>query len=282
MNILIKLPALLGLNLLNSVYPGSEKIFERYVYNMYHFGSEQNQYSRSQFTSFINSLGKYGSLKNKTILEIGPGGSVGLGLLALKRGAKKYYAIDTGTHLAVKSRIYNEYSHLLGDKALLDKIFINNNENYILNPQLVRFLDITQKSIYPLPDDSIDIIYSCAVLEHAHNLDLCFSEMSRVLKPGGTMNHIVDLRDHVFSQKSLYFLEIPEYWFRFFFGNTGSYVNRKRFSYYTRLFSLNNLEVVSMKTQFTYKGNISPKLLKIYKKHDLQLLAFNIVLRKKT
>ena len=43
----------------------------------------------------------------------------------------------------------------------------------------------------PFPDRSFDLVFSSNVLEHVHRLDELLGEMRRVLKPGGTMIHIV-------------------------------------------------------------------------------------------
>ncbi|MFA6012450.1 MAG: class I SAM-dependent methyltransferase [Desulfobacteraceae bacterium] len=281
MNIIYKLPALLTLNILYKIFPDSERFLEKYVFNIYHFGKDHNKYSQDQFTDLINSLSGHTSLRGKTILEIGPGGSVGLGLLTLKHGAGKYIAIDVGNHLKTDSKLYTDYSRLLQDDKLINRLINKLNGKYIFNPNIINILNINQYSTYDLPDNSADIIYSNAVLEHIHDLNLCFQEMSRVLKPGGYMNHVVDLRDHIFSKDSLFFLTIPEFWLHRLFGNTGAYINRKRYSYYLRLFSKFDLKVLSLRKQYTYDGTINPALLIKYKKGDLKLLSFNIVLRKK-
>jgi SAM-dependent methyltransferase len=48
----------------------------------------------------------------------------------------------------------------------------------------------------PLPDDSIDLVYSRQVLHHAANLERFMSEAARVLRPGGVLlacrEHVVD------------------------------------------------------------------------------------------
>jgi len=41
----------------------------------------------------------------------------------------------------------------------------------------------------PFEDDSFDLIFSSNVLEHVEQLDVAFSEMKRVLAPGGIMIH---------------------------------------------------------------------------------------------
>ncbi len=43
----------------------------------------------------------------------------------------------------------------------------------------------------PLPDASVDVVFSSNVLEHVHDLARMHSEIRRVLKPGGTCIHVL-------------------------------------------------------------------------------------------
>ena len=51
----------------------------------------------------------------------------------------------------------------------------------------------------PLPDDSIDLVYSRQVLHHAADLELFMSEVARVLRPGGVL---LACREHVVDNES--------------------------------------------------------------------------------
>lgn len=50
-----------------------------------------------------------------------------------------------------------------------------------------------------IPAQSVDLILSHSVLEHVSEPDALFTELRRLLKPGGAMLHIVDYRDHFFK-----------------------------------------------------------------------------------
>jgi len=170
------------------------------------------------------------------------------------------------------------YRKLLGNnKRFISDFF---TRNFQFNREKICFIENDQVSPYDIPDNSIDILYSCAVLEHVHNLDFCFSEMTRVLKNGGIMNHQVDLRDHIFSQKSLWFLKISDETFSTLFSKTGEYVNRKRFSYYLQLIKKNNLQIVNAEKNMLFTGDIDKNLLKQYTEDDLRALSINITLKK--
>lgn len=278
----IKVPLVFLENILFSIFSGLRPFIEQYFFNPYAFNEKHLVYSITQFKSFLEKIGGASQIADKTILELGPGGSIGFGLLALRHGAKKYYAIESISHAFITRKQLLSYRKLLeGNDTLISKYFIRNTDGrYVYNPAFIEFIEIGQDSSYKLSDESIDIIYSCAVLEHVHDLNLCFSEMARVLRKNGIMNHQVDLRDHIFSQQSLLFLNFSDYWFDKLFKNTGEYVNRKRLSYYEMLIKKNNLQILELDVNSRYTKPLPKNLKKKYSEYDLQNLSFNITLKK--
>jgi len=259
------------------------RFVERYIFNPYDFIEGHIKYTERKFNEFLKRTDSFITLKDKTILELGPGGSIGFGLLALQNGAKRYHALDNGIHSFITRRQLQGYRQLLhNDNQLLDSCFSERGKKGgSLNTEKIEYISTDQNSKYPLPDESVDIIYSCAVLEHVHNLDICFSEMARVLKRGGIMSHEVDLRDHIFSQKSLWFLTISDFWFKTFFSETGGYVNRKRLSFYKKLAHIYGLRVVAFECTILSDGTgVTPKLRQRYTDDDIEVLSFNMLLQK--
>ena len=276
----IKVPLVLLENIFFSIFPNSRSTIEKYIYNPYQFNDKHIEYSRKQFDEFVRKIGGIDKIKNKNILELGPGGSIGFGLLALQNGASEYFALENGQHAFIGKKQLEFYKQLLGNNDDFEKFFILKNKRYIYNSELIKFIEIDQESKYDLPPNCIDFIYSCAVLEHVHNLDLCFSEMARVLKNGGIMNHEVDFRDHIFSQKSIYFLKISDSFFNTLFRNTGEYVNRKRFSYYKKLIRESRMEIIEVKNKESKKRFTNKKLLTTYPIDDLSINSSNMILKK--
>lgn len=275
---LIKTPIVLLENIILGIFPNLRKGIEKFIFNPYYFGKNHMEYTLKQFDEFLHSTDY--ELKEKVILELGPGGSIGFGILALRKGAKKYYAIDNGDHAQIHQKLFSAYKKLLKNDCLIDLIFNIDNNSITYKKEKVEFINIDQSSKYALLDESIDCIYSCAVLEHVHDLDLCFSEMSRVLRPGGIMNHQVDLRDHIFSQNSLWFLTISNAWFNKLFKNTGEYTNRKRLSDYTNLAKKYKLKIISLNKKSFSDLAISKKLSELYSDEDLKTSSINITLQK--
>lgn len=63
------------------------------------------------------------------------------------------------------------------------------------------------------PDASgYDLILSCAVLEHVKYPDQFFVSMKNVLRPAGTMVHIVDYRDHFFKYPYFFLMFSDAVW----------------------------------------------------------------------
>lgn len=280
---LIKVPLVLCENLLFSIFPGLRSFIERSLYNPLDFREKHIDYSRKKFQEFSALIHPHSKLEDSILLELGPGGSIGFGLLALRAGAKKYIALDDGQHVFIKESHLKGYQSLLNnDSAQFDHYFVQTASGSIgYNPALIEFISIDQQSRYPLANASVDIIYSCAVLEHVHDLDLCFAEMTRVLRPGGTMYHEVDLRDHIFSQKSLFFLTLSDHWFRTLFQNTGGYVNRKRISCYRSLAEKYGLSLVALEEKNESPAPTVPqRIVNQYSEEDLRTLSFIAVFLK--
>jgi SAM-dependent methyltransferase len=89
----------------------------------------------------------------------------------------------------------------------------------------------------PLPDASVDLVISKSVLEHvpARQVAPQLADLHRVLRPGGVMIHIIDLRDHLHLGGPggvvgdwLEALRYPPKLFDAMFSNRSTYINRLR------------------------------------------------------
>ena len=85
--------------------------------------------------------------------------------------------------------VENEYGHmgrLVNFRGRVKKVIgIDPDEAVFANPTLDEALRMDPDGAIPLPDASVDVIVSCAVLEHVSNPKKTASEITRVLKPGG-------------------------------------------------------------------------------------------------
>ncbi len=174
-------------------------------------GSTHSRMTIQESLSYINQVFddylKYSNisiemLRDKRILEIGPGDNVGVALKFLANGARQVVCLD---------KFFSKYDweqqrqiyHLLREQ-------MSERERHFFD----EVIDIetglksdSQKLIYTygtgieeaervLEPASFDFIISRAVFEHLYDLDAAFSVMNTLIKPGGSMLHKIDFRDH--------------------------------------------------------------------------------------
>jgi Methyltransferase domain len=169
----------------------------------------------------------------KTIAELGPGDSLGMGLCALLTGADKYFAFDVVefANLQRNISIFDSLIPLLQSRASIPgpdefpevKPSLESYEfpSNILTPERMEKalssgrLERIRKSLdgtsgdkgviqYRVPwfatevidKESVDLIYSQAVLEHVVDLPAAYTAMQHWLKPDGYLSHQIDLKCH--------------------------------------------------------------------------------------
>lgn len=172
----------------------------------------------------------------ETIAELGPGDSLGIGLAALLSGVNHYYALDVvryadlGRNLAIfdglvqlfarragipddaefpevrpRLQSYRFPAHILTEKRLnesLDKRRVQTIRDSLAHidhdppgeRRISYFAPWDSDAI--LRENSVDMIYSQAVLEHVNDLEQTYRALSQWLKPGGFMSHVIDFRCH--------------------------------------------------------------------------------------
>jgi predicted SAM-dependent methyltransferase len=80
-----------------------------------------------------------------------------------------------------------------------------------------------------IPAQSVDFIYSQAVLEHVRKREFAdtIREIRRIIRPDGVSTHVIDLKDHL--QSSLNHLRFGDkFWESPFVSSSGFYTNRLR------------------------------------------------------
>jgi len=140
-------------------------------------------------------------------------------------GVDKFVPFQTGPYYA---RYYARLRDMLdaGQKARFDRavrldkadgVSLNhvslNQElaGYVYNKELPQVVD-------PLGPESYDLIVSNAVMEEIYDPTPVLEAQGRLLRPGGAMVHLIDLRDYgMFSRRgfhALEFLTVPEWVYR--------------------------------------------------------------------
>jgi len=207
---------------------------------------EAVSYTQSIFQKIDPLIRNNGGWKDKKILEIGPGDSLGTGLWCLGAGAESYTAIDrfavdlnqefeADVLTSIKSKLGSNGKNLCSDALQIG----SGDSPYSGRIQYRNDLPI-ESAPNILGRSGFDIIFSNAVLEHVENLEATLSAMNDLLADGGLMFHDVDLRSHqTFENHPLQFLEYPRPLWHLMSSNNGE-PNRARMPRY-----LNILEALS-------------------------------------
>ncbi|MFW6127209.1 MAG: class I SAM-dependent methyltransferase [Thermodesulfobacteriota bacterium] len=173
------------------------------------------------------------TIKGKKVLEIGPGTNFGLILSLACHGAQALVADrflapwDPDYHprfyALLRDRLINRWPSI--DTTPLDMVLSQGGyprESISLYPYSLEELS-------ELPDESVDVIISNAVLEHLYDLKSAFTYLARITKPGGLDIHTVDFRDHRdFSRPLEYLLLSDKEFARGFKECHGEHGNRYR------------------------------------------------------
>jgi SAM-dependent methyltransferase len=182
-------------------------------------------------------------LPGSSVLELGPGRTPNLALLLRAWGAERILSLDTELQIgsaevaAAARRVAAGQSEAAGAEEL---------------ERGARFEAYDGSSI-PAPDSGFDLAFSKSVLEHVQRRRVgpLLRELTRTLRPGGAMVHVIDLRDHMFIDGDhavagnwLKALEYPERSFDLMFSNRSTYVNRLRSEEWRRAFAEPGLEIV--------------------------------------
>lgn len=202
-------------------------------------GSNSAKYCYSVWLRHLVQLHKCGLINKitdiKRIAELGPGDSLGIGIAAIFCGAKEYYALDVIEHSNIlanknfaKSLLElftnkapipdeNEFSNVnpkLEDYSYPSEILplfndnLKNTENEIelalekeSNKIKIEYIVPWNKE-EPQIINSLDLVYSQAVMEHVENINDTYQKMYLWLRPGGIISHQIDFKAH----------EISNYW----------------------------------------------------------------------
>jgi SAM-dependent methyltransferase len=140
-------------------------------------------------------------LKGKTILELGPGSDLGVGIYLLSKGGQQYNACDVNDLMkSTPDRFYECFFERL--KEVNDSLNIGNLKESLKNAKAGN----PSKLNYVLRDDfdivkafgesTIDIVFSQAAFEHFDDITETISKLSIVCKPGSVLIAEIDLQTH--------------------------------------------------------------------------------------
>jgi len=174
------------------------------------------RYALSIATGYIKKIhGGIKAIKNKSILELGPGINFGTALILLCWGAKKVAVSDR--FLAqyndnYHSQVYQEIVNLL----TVDYPNINTSpitdciKNISHKTQGLYTIQSSLEKLSSIFPNEFDITLSNAVFEHLYNPMSAFESLYDCMTDGAIGHHQVDFRDHRNFDKPLEFLLLDE------------------------------------------------------------------------
>jgi SAM-dependent methyltransferase len=208
----------------------------------------------------VEYLGPQATLKNKTILELGPGPDLGIGILTLIHGAHKYNALDVHNLMKLASRqFYDQFFKYLKEEFQISQEDIEclrrqvdrtlSGQSDRLNDRLNYVCD-KHFDISVFGKSTVDLVFSQAAFEHFDDIERVMAELSRVAKPGAVLVAEVDLRTHTRWIRDVDPLNIYRY--ADFFYNTCKFSgspNRLRSFEYEQILKTNgwtNVQILPM------------------------------------
>jgi len=170
------------------------------------------------FQHYLDHAGGFPAI---SMMELGPGTNLAVGLYFLLAGAAHYVAVDALA--AFPERPKEFYQHviaeikkrprLVGRSSIEDseiEAILQMKETCVWNPQRLQYLTPIFAEKIPLSDASFDYIFSNASFEHFENPEIVIREVYRLLKSDGYTVHQIDLRDHIDFEKPLEFLKVAQ------------------------------------------------------------------------
>lgn len=258
--------------------------------------SQVAEYFRRCFDEYFPPLGVDKNkitdyLAGKQVLEYGPGDVPGVGLLMAAYGAAKVYCVDRFPMVALSEKniaILNDILARLDSPqhAQARPCFRTEGDPASgFNSQVLEYL-VRPNGLSGLRN-TVDIIFSRAVLEHVNDLEASFIDMYQALRPGGVAIHKVDLRSHGLHRRNpLDFLSWPAFLWSLMYSYKGV-PNRWRVNRYREVIAATNFELQSLEpTEFaapedirSIRPHLAPAFYNV-SDEDLSWLDFWLVLRK--
>lgn len=181
-------------------------------------------------------------LKEKIILEIGPGQDFGIAFVLMGFGAQKIILVDkfltewdnsfhAEYYCELLRRAEQEYPGINFNDL---EIAIRNN-NHVSDK--LELLSIGLEDATKIPSESVDVSFSNACFEHLSDPQTAIKELSRITKKGGLGFHQIDFRDHRNYDKPLAFLTMSDFlWNKILSLSEAHFGNRLRYTEFAHFF----------------------------------------------
>lgn len=220
---------------------------------MQHGFMEDPDYGRKVFEHHKNICFPDGLPENFTALELGPGDSLASMLMAASCGAEKIWLVDAGTFAREDTEFYKQTARALRPQyPNMPEVEKAQSLQEMMNICRAQYVTGGLASLKQIPDNSVDLIWSQAVLEHVwkDEFNAVQQELRRVLKPSGRASHVIDFQDHLnHALNNLRFSE--KIWETGLVRKSGFYTNRILASESVERFKIcgfSNVQIISKKS----------------------------------
>lgn len=273
----------IGLKLVLSRVPFGYALWQR-IGLFRHGQMDKSDYAIGVFERHVKQAG-LSDLKGKLILELGPGDGVATAVIAASVGARAVL-VDAGAFVREDVAPYQALAKVLAMRGMsppdLSKC---ETLDHVLTKCNARYLTNGLASLREIDSESVDLIFSQAVLEHVRRYEFqeTLLQCARVLKDDGICSHQVDLRDHLGGAlNNLRFSE--RIWESRFFAGSGFYTNRIQFTSMLKHFRRAGFEeqlcdVRRWDSLPTPRGAIA-RIFQELSDDELRVSGFDVLLRK--
>ncbi len=202
-----------------------------------HGGMERPEWAYETFHRHYDGVDFHRKGDGFTALELGPGDSLFMALIAKAHGASGTCHVDVGPFVNGEVRLYRKMAaYLQGLSLPCPDLSMAQSVDEVLALCHARYETRGLASLRAIPDASVDFVFSNGVLQSVwrDELPATLAELRRIMHPKGVSVHSVDLRDTM--GHSLHHLKFSErLWESDWFRNAGFYTNRVRLSEMTEM-----------------------------------------------
>lgn len=262
--------------------PPVKRVYERRLTNGTH-GTSEARYCYSVWLRHLSLAAANGlDTDPKSVAELGPGDSIGVGIASLLTGVERYHAFDlvayanTERNLAMfdslvgmfKARAdipdgeeYVRVGPKLTDYGFPDKLLSRERMAAALEPrrlarirESIQHMDSADSMVqYRAPwstaavvqRNALDMVFSQAVLEHVDALAETYRAMYAWLKPGGYMSHQIDFKCHGSAREWNGHWTYSDLMWKLVRGKDVWLINRQPYSVHQKLMRSSGFKVVN-------------------------------------
>jgi hypothetical protein len=263
-----------------SSLPPVQRVFKRHSIGTH--GTNEARYCYSVWLRHLSSAAANGlNTDPKSVAELGPGDSIGIGIAAVLTGVERYYAFDVVPHANTARNLqifdgllelfrartdipngaeYPRVGPALDDYRYPADLLSEQRMRRALDPQrLARIRESIQRTDsrdsmiqYRAPwstgeaveRGTLDLVYSQATLEHVDGLPEVYRAMYAWLKPGGYMSHQIDFKCHGHAREWNGHWTYSDFMWNLVRGKDVWLINRLPYSAHLRLMKSSGFQVV--------------------------------------